>query len=87
MPSTRIQWNAEHERDAGEIAERIRQARLNRGMSQKELAEAIGMGVVAISNYEGNRNVPGSLALKGLCLTLNVSADWVLGLSTRGGPR
>jgi len=59
------------------IAQRIRQARLARGLSQSELAEAAGgISKQAISYYEAGDDVPRSSVLMRLAEALNVQLDY-----------
>ena len=53
----------------------------SRHMMQKELAEKIGVNEMAISRYvHGGRMVSVSILID-ICKVLNVSADYLLGLS------
>ncbi len=60
---------------------RIRERRQVLGLSQEQLAEAIGTNQAQMSRYELNTNMPGSDALVKLARTLNVSSDYLLGLT------
>ncbi|WP_246098426.1 helix-turn-helix domain-containing protein [Saccharibacillus brassicae] len=59
---------------------RIRELRMRRGLSQDQLAAALDMNRVNISNYERGKitNIPGDVLLK-LANKLNTSTDYLLG--------
>lgn len=61
------------------LPERLKEARGTR--SQREVAEALGIKQTAYSRYEQGVNTPGAEVIYKICITLNVSADWLLGLS------
>ena len=61
-----------------EIGARIRKYREDRGYSQKELAELIGVSNSRISNWEQGVNHPDADILVDLCKTLNVSPSELL---------
>lgn len=61
-----------------EIGARIRKFREDRGYSQKELAELIGVSNSRISNWEQGVNRPDADILVDLCKTLNVSPSELL---------
>lgn len=71
--------------------DRLRAAREKRGMTQRELGNLLGVGVNQISRYEIGLNDPSAVMLTALCEHLNVSADYLLGLSnipqTYGGEK
>ena len=60
------------------IADRIRIARKNKGLSQVELAEKAGINRKSLSRYELGTTVPPADALKVIADTLGVSADMLL---------
>lgn len=62
------------------IGNRITIALEMRGMNQKELANKARMTEVTISRYVNNERTPNAKAIKTLCKTLCVSADWLLGV-------
>lgn len=60
------------------IGERVRQARLAKGMSQNDLCDATGLSISFISNVETGKQ---SMNIRKLLLisdALNVSTDWLL---------
>jgi transcriptional regulator with XRE-family HTH domain len=63
------------------IGERLKKVLNDRGMMQKELAEKIGVSEVVISRYiHGGRIISVPILIE-ICKALNVSADYLLGLS------
>lgn len=63
------------------IADRIREARKNAGHTQASLAELIGIHYKNISRWEAGEYTPEVENLMLLAKALNVSADYLLGLS------
>lgn len=63
------------------IMERLKELRMERKLSQKYVAEQLGISTRAYSHYEqGDRDVPIAL-LKELCKFFDVSADYLIGLT------
>lgn len=50
-------------------------------LSQKDVAESIGIDQRQLSRYENGINELPIRYLKQICIIYNVSADWLLGLS------
>ncbi len=67
-----------------DIGARLAKARKAKGMSQRDLAAAIGLSQQLILDWEKQRKRIPSDHLITLCLTLEVSADWLLGLDRHG---
>lgn len=63
--------------------ERLRAIREQRGMSQADLAEQCGIGRNLIYRYEAKGVQPSSDHLAKIARTLNVSADYLLGLTDK----
>lgn len=63
------------------IGDRIKSARQFNDLNQKELADKIGVGRTAVTNYEKNHVFPTALGLIKLCKVLNVWPEYILGLS------
>lgn len=61
------------------FAERLRQAREMRGLSQSELAEKAGLQTSAVSHFEVGRRAPSFDNLKRLAEALQVSIDFLSG--------
>jgi transcriptional regulator with XRE-family HTH domain len=64
------------------IAQRIRTVRERRGLSQDEVEKSLGLSPNQISKYERGVVLPNSKALVQLCRYFEVSADYLLGLSS-----
>ena len=58
--------------------EKIRDLRLNLGLTQAELAEMTGITVRSITNYETDAATPRRLQLRKLCEALNTTEDYLL---------
>lgn len=68
------------------IGKRIREMRKKRGLTQDDLAHALGMKRANISNYErGLANVPSTTLYK-LADIFNTSADYLLGRTDNPEP-
>ena len=62
------------------IGENIRQKREERGLTQKELADKVGITFAAISQIEAGKTGKKFDTLRDICISLNVSADEILNL-------
>lgn len=62
------------------INENIKKARKLANMTQIELASIIGVSQKDISRWETGDRTPGADAIIKICKSLNVSADFLLGL-------
>lgn len=61
------------------LSDRLREARKNAGLSQKDFAEKLGLNVRTYASYErGERDISTALLLN-ICKTLNISSDRLLG--------
>ena len=63
-----------------EVASRLKEVRKDLGMSQKEVAEAIGVTSSAYANYEQGTREPALKVLVKICEVLDTSADYLLGI-------
>lgn len=63
------------------FSKRLKELRMEKGMTQSQLGACLGYGFTAIANYESGRNEPSLRDLMRLCRVLGVSADYLLGLS------
>lgn len=61
------------------IGERIREGREKANLSQKALAERVGVSGAAINQYEHGKKTPSSVVLARLAVELGVSTDFLLG--------
>ena len=60
--------------------ENLKEARLKSGISQKDLAEKIGVAKSTYSLYESGKREPNVDTIKKIASSLNVSADTLLGI-------
>lgn len=65
-----------------EIGARLKQARLEKNLTQAQLAEAADISVSFLSNLETGRQAMNIKTMATLLDILNISADWLLGNST-----
>ncbi len=66
--------------ELSKIQERLRESIKNSPYSQKEIARAIGVSAQTVSKYMRENIFPALDTLSRLCLYLDVSADYILGL-------
>lgn len=62
------------------FAERLRELRMEKELSQRELAEATGLTQSAINLWENAQRIPNGVAIATLARFFGVSADYLLGL-------
>ncbi|MDE7401645.1 MAG: helix-turn-helix transcriptional regulator [Clostridia bacterium] len=60
---------------------RLKEARQEKGWTQKQLAEAINTTDDSIFSWEKGRSQPSIELLRKLCKVLDVSSDYLIGLS------
>ena len=65
----------------------LKEARQARGLSQYALGALVAASQDDVYRYEAGKISPGLERLVALAKSLNVTADWLTGLSDRGGPR
>ena len=58
------------------VGERLKMARQGAGLSQRELAQKVGVSAMAISKYETGQDMPGSKVLLALCEALHLKVDY-----------
>ncbi len=63
------------------LGETIKLLRLEKGLSQPQLAKRIGVSNGIISIWENNVNEPKATYIKRLAIELGVSADYLLGIN------
>ncbi len=61
------------------FAERLKEIRKNRQISQEILSRYLGYGYTAIANYESGRNEPSLDTLARIAKFFDVSVDYLLG--------
>ena len=67
-----------------EIGSRIRKNREENNLSQKQLAEKIGVSNSRVSNWEQGLNRPDADILAAICVALDVSPSLLLGIQVTG---
>lgn len=63
------------------ISEKIKELRLERGYTQAEFAELMGVKQSCVSKWERGATLPDSDMIVALCKLFEVSADYLLGLT------
>lgn len=63
------------------LAKRLKAARLNKKLTQQELANRLKTTKGTISNYENGHSTPSNEMLKELALVLEISTDYLLGVT------
>lgn len=66
--------------DMQKIGERIRELRLECGLSQTQLADKIGVATNTISQYESGKSKTSIDVLANLAVELDTTTDYLLGL-------
>lgn len=64
-----------------DFGQRLKTIRIKRNITQKVLAQSLNMAQSSIASYENNARFPGEVQLKMISEYLNVSVDYLLGLS------
>lgn len=80
------QHEIETEKLAG-IGDRIREAREALGWQQQELGTRLGILPSAVAHWEAGRRIPDASSIVKLCRSLDVEADWLLGLDATAEPK
>lgn len=63
--------------------ERLLLAREKRGMTQKELSEILGLKQQQYARYEKGINIMPITYLKAICIALDISANYIIGLTNK----
>ena len=63
------------------LAERLRELRVERKMSVRELAEALNVSSVAVSRWENKKRIPNADNIYQIAVYFKVSADYLLGIT------
>ena len=66
------------------LGKRVKESRKEAGMSQRALADRIGVTDRAVVNYEHGWRCMSAWTLLKICKVLGISADEMLGLRTEG---
>lgn len=67
------------------VGEKIRLCRRELGLTQQQLADALGVQVVSINRYERGARVPDTSVLPRLCAVLKCDIGWLLGQDEAAG--
>lgn len=62
------------------IGNRLKKLRLERNLTQEELAKAIGLSTAQVSNYEKELRSPSNESLIELVLFFGVTSDYLIGI-------
>ena len=65
------------------MGEKLKQLRQNKKMTQKQVADRLGLAVSAVSSYESGTRYPSYEALIKLAAMFHVSTDYLLGIAGR----
>lgn len=65
------------------LGERLHRVRIEKGLSQKEVARILGFSVGLMSNYENGERTPSLENLKSLANFYRCTTDYLLGLDDR----
>lgn len=65
------------------FAQRHKEMREQRGLTQQQESEEVGVSANVISNWEMGIALPRTATIPLICLALNCSADYLFGLSER----
>ena len=63
------------------LSERIKELRVNKGLTQKEFAESINVSTVSVSSYETGVKTPSLDMIMNIAQNYNISIDWLCGLN------
>lgn len=69
------------------LGETIKQLRIEKTLTQPQLAKAIGVSNGIISTWENNLNEPKATYIKRLAIFFDVTTDYLLGLEDESGAR
>lgn len=70
-----------------DIAERIRESVLTSGMSFVEICKRGGISRGNLWSWLQRGSLPSTKHIIGLCIALNISSDYLLGINIKGKPR
>ena len=66
-----------------EIGKRLKDAREKKNLSQRDLADQIGVSQPAYQYYEKGFKLPTLPVAKRICVVLNISLDYLVGLEKK----
>lgn len=64
-----------------QFGDRLKELRIEKGLTQEELAKRFSTGKSSISNYEKNSRLPDAITIGKYAEFFNVSVDYILGRS------
>ena len=64
-----------------DFKDKLREQRIEKGLTQKEVAELLGLSKTCYAGYEQGYREPDFKTLIRICKLFEVSADYLLGLS------
>ncbi|MDE6293133.1 MAG: helix-turn-helix transcriptional regulator [Clostridiales bacterium] len=62
------------------FAERLKELRMEKNLSQNELSKLIGISVACINRWENNLRIPNIDSIITLCKFFGCTADYLIGL-------
>lgn len=65
-----------------DLGKQIKIMRITKDMTQKQLADMLGVGSYIVSNIEKGRTEPDIELIKKLCVIFDITADELLGIET-----
>jgi transcriptional regulator with XRE-family HTH domain len=65
-------------RDNMTLKDRLREQRIEKGLTQIQLARKTGLKQGTLANYEKGKNVPSSIVLSKIATALDVTIEWLL---------
>ena len=69
-----------------QFGDRLQELRIERGLTQEELAREFNTGKASISHYESNRRLPNANNINLFAEFFNVSIDYIMGKSEVRNP-
>lgn len=68
--------------DLKKFGERLKEYRSKEGLTQREMADKINLSAATLSSYENGSKNPSLSVVMDIAKTINVSLDWLCGLSS-----
>ena len=65
------------------MGDKLRSLRIEKNLTQKQVAERIGLAISAVSSYESGSRYPSYEALIKLAYMFHVSTDYLLGITNK----
>ena len=65
------------------MGDKLRSLRMEKKLTQKQVAERIGLAISAVSSYESNNRYPSYEVLLKLARIFHVSTDYLLGMTDK----